>query len=67
MKPDLIRLADYENRVKIITGSGKPLSDKVKLIGIEIKNLHTDIFERICRNCKKEYTESNANSGGKEL
>jgi hypothetical protein len=46
MKLDLIRLADYESRVNIIKGSGKSLFQKVKLINIEIKNLHTDIFKR---------------------
>ena len=46
MRLDLIRLADYESRVNIIKGSGKSLFQKVKLINIEIKNLHTDIFKR---------------------
>lgn len=62
MKLDLVRLADYESRVKIIKGSGKSLFQKARLINIEIKNLHGGIFERRKSNDQGK-CESRSNDG----
>jgi hypothetical protein len=62
MSLDLIRLADYESRVTIIKNSGKSLFQKAKLINIEIKNLHSDIFKRRKSNGQDE-SRSNDGTG----